>query len=185
MPMHNRTIRRLAAAGATAALAVTFNAAAAGAAAPDTGVVRQFTAPLTDLQPGVDDPLDGATAKLIMIEHASSTTFVLIVTGVDPAAAGQTYGAHLHVGPSVARDRAAAGPHYNVSVIEHWTTPKVSDQTEVWLDVTINAAGIGVSTTTVPFVPEPGVRSVVLHAEPTAPTGSAGPRLECLPVVWS
>src|SRR4029453_3895976 len=105
--MRNRNIRRLAAAGATAALAVTFNAAAAGAATADTGVGRQFTAPLTDLpprvadpldgdtgvvrqftspvtdpQPGVDAPLDGATAQLIMIEHAGSTTFVLIVTGV-------------------------------------------------------------------------------------------------------
>ena len=90
-----------------------FNAAAAGAVIPDAGVVRQFTAPLTDLQPGVDDPLDGATARLTMIEHAGSTTFVLIVTDVDPAAAGQTYGAHLHVGPCVAGEGAAAGPHYN------------------------------------------------------------------------
>ena len=37
MPMHNRTIQRLAAAAATAALVVTFNAAAAGAATPDKG----------------------------------------------------------------------------------------------------------------------------------------------------
>jgi hypothetical protein len=183
--MHSRTICRLVAAAVTAALVVTFNAAVAGAATDDRGLVGQFTAPLTDLQPGVDDPLDGATARLIMVEHAGSTTFVLIVTDVDPAAAGQTYGAHLHVGPCVAGDGAAAGPHYNVSVIEDWTTPEVSDETEVWLDVTINAAGVGLSTTTVPFVPEPGVRSVVLHAEATAPGGSAGPRLECLPVVWS
>jgi superoxide dismutase, Cu-Zn family len=183
--MRNRTIRRLAAAGATAALAVTFNAATAGAATPDTGLVRQFTAPLTDLQPGVDDPLDGATAQLTIIEHAGSTTFVLIVTGVDPAAAGQTYGAHLHVGPCIAGAGAAAGPHYNQSTVEGAAPPIVNDRTEVWLDVTINAAGVGVSTTTVPFVPEPGVRSVVLHAEETAPSGSAGARLECLPVVWS
>ena len=87
--MHNRTIQRLAAAAATAALVVTFNAAAAGAAIPDTREARQFTEPLTDLQPGVDDPLDGATARLIMTEHAGSTTFVLIVTGIDPAAAGK------------------------------------------------------------------------------------------------
>ena len=37
-----------------------------------------------------------------------------------------------------------------------WTTPEVSDETEVWLDVTINAAGVGVATTTVPFVPLTG-----------------------------
>jgi Cu/Zn superoxide dismutase len=183
--MRNRTTVRLAAAGATAALAVTFNAAAAGAATPDAGVVGQFTAPLTDLRPGVDDPLDGASAKLMMIQHDGSTTFVLIVTGVDRAAAGEAYGAHLHVGPCVAGDGAAAGPHYNQSIVEGAVPPIVNDRTEVWLDVTINAAGVGVSTTTVPFVPEPGVRSVILHAEETAPTGSAGARLECLPVIWS
>jgi hypothetical protein len=110
---------------------------------------------------------------------------VLIVTRVDPAAAGQPYGAHLHVGPCVAGDGPAAGPHYNQSVLDGDDPVALSDETEVWLDVSINAAGVGVSTTTVPFVPEPGVRSVVLHAEATAPSGSAGPRLECLPVVWS
>jgi Cu/Zn superoxide dismutase len=175
--MHNRTIRRLTAAAATAALVVTFNAAAAGAATADRGAVRQLTAPLTDLQPGVDDPLDGATARLIMIEHSGSTTFVLIVTRVDPTAAGRTYGAHLHVGPCVAGNGPAAGPHYN-------TGGAPSPTTEVWLDFTVNAGGVGVATTTVPFVPLSGVRSVVIHAEPTAPSGSAGDRLECLPVVW-
>ena len=183
--MDNRTIRRLSAAAATATLVVIFNAAAAGAATDDRGVVGQFTAPLTDLQPGVADPLDGATARLIMIEHAGSTTFVLSVTEVDPAAAGQTYGGHLHVGACVAGEGAAAGPHYNRSTVEGDVPPIVTDQTEVWLDVTINAAGVGVSTTTVPFVPEPGARSVVLHAEATTSSGSAGARLECLPVVWS
>ena len=64
--------------------------------------------------------------------------------------------------------------------------PAVNDQTEVWLDFTVNAEGVGVATTTVPFVPEPDdARSVVIHAEPTAPNGTAGQRLECLPVVWS
>jgi Cu/Zn superoxide dismutase len=180
--MHNGTIRRLAAAGATAALAVTFNAAAAGAAPPDAGVVGQFTAPLTDLLSGVDDRLDGATAQLIMIEHAGSTTFVLRVTGVDPAAAGETYGAHLHAGPCVAGNGPAAGPHYNST---GQPPTAVNDQTEVWLDFTVNAGGVGVATTTVPFVPLSGERSVVIHAEPTAPSGTAGVRLECLPVVWS
>ena len=179
--MHNRTIRRLAAAGAAAAFAVTFNAAAAGAAAPDTGVVRQFTAPLTDLQPG-DDPLDGATAQLIMIEHAGSTTFVLIVTGIDRDVAGTTYGAHLHVGPCVEGNGAAAGPHYNST---GQPPTEVSPDTEVWLDFTVTAGGTGVSVTTVPFVPAAGEnRSVVIHAEPTSPTGGAGARQACLQVVW-
>jgi hypothetical protein len=36
----------------------------------------------------------------------------------------------------------------------------------------------------VPFVPVPGERAVVVHAEETAPNGTAGARLVCLPVVW-
>jgi superoxide dismutase, Cu-Zn family len=36
----------------------------------------------------------------------------------------------------------------------------------------------------VPFEVEPGDRAVVVHAEATAPNGTAGPRLACLPVVW-
>ena len=76
---------------------------------------------------------------------------------------------------------AAAGPHYNVSGT---TPPLVSDQTEVWLDFTAATDGTGAADTTVPFLPTPGTRSVVIHAEATAPNGTAGPRLVCLPVAW-
>jgi hypothetical protein len=60
----------------------------------------------------------------------------------------------------------------------------VSPETEVWLDLTLDRHGRGRSVAVVPFVPEPGTRSVVLHAMPTDPSGAAGPRLACLPVVW-
>jgi Cu/Zn superoxide dismutase len=116
-----------------------------------------------------------------MTPNAHGTLFHLRVKGIDPAAAGHVYGAHLHVGPCVAGDGAAAGPHYNASTT---TPPVVSDQTEVWLDFTATADGTGAADTTVPFLPTPGTRSVVIHAESTAPNGTAGPRLVCLPVVW-
>ena len=114
-----------------------------------------------------------------MIEHAGSTTFMLIVTGIDPPRRGTRTGhtcTSAHASP-------ARGP-----TLARTTTPSrerttgVSDQTEVWLDVTINAGGVGVATTTVPFVPLTGDRSVVIHQEPTSPTGGAGGRQACLPV---
>ena len=75
----------------------------------------------------------------------------------------------------------ASGPHYNVSTA---TPPVVSDQTEVWLDFTVTTDGTGAGDASVPFVPVPGDRAVVVHAEETAPNGTAGARLVCLPVVW-
>ncbi len=153
----------------------------AGSAAPVMAApaAQTFAAPLSDLLLATSGPLDGASARLIMTSHDGSTTFVLIVTGIDPAAAANTYGAHLHVGPCIAGEPATAGPHYN-STGQPPTV--VSDQTEVWLDFTVNAGGVGVATTTVPFVPLAGDRSVFIHQEPTSPTGGAGGRQACLPV---
>ena len=61
----------------------------------------------------------------------------------------------------------------------------LDDQTEVWLDFTVLPGGVGVATTRVPFVPQPGNRAVVIHAEATRPNGTAGARLACLPVSLS
>ena len=57
-------------------------------------------------------------------------------------------------------------------------------QREVWLDVTSDANGRGVATTTVPWAFTPGsAGSVVIHALPTnALTGAAGARLACTSV---
>ncbi len=111
-----------------------------------------------------------------------SSYFVLTVRGVDPSAAGTTFGAHLHEKSCVAGDGAAAGPHYNTDLIAGILPPVVSPTTEVWLDLAPTAAGEGRAVAKVPFVPEPGERSIVIHADPTAPNGTAGPRLACLPL---
>jgi Cu/Zn superoxide dismutase len=140
-----------------------------------------FRGDLVDLSSATADPFGGASAHLVMTPNAHGTLFHLRLQGIDPAVAGHDYGAHLHVGPCVTGDGAAAGPHYNASTS---TPPLVSDQTEVWLDFTVTANGTGAADTTVPFVPAPGTRSVVIHAEPTAANGTAGPRLVCLPVAW-
>jgi Cu/Zn superoxide dismutase len=144
-----------------------------------------FQGSLRDLQPSRSDPLDGARARLVVAQHASSSTFVLVVSGVAPQGVGKTYGAHLHSGPCVAGDPAAAGPHYNQSSENGVVPPVVSDQTEVWLDVTVGPDGGAVAVTHVPFVPTLKDRAVVLHEKATDDHGTAGARLACLPVNWS
>ena len=94
------------------------------------------------------------------------------------------FGAHLHLGPCVAGNGAAALAHYNTDVLAGVTPPEISEDTEVWLDFTVDD-GAGTATASVPFVPLPGTRSVVVHAmETDHETGGAGARLACVPVVW-
>jgi Cu/Zn superoxide dismutase len=135
---------------------------------------------LRDFAPSVANATDGAEAHLWAVAGGGRTTFWVLLTGLDPDAAGTTYGVHVHVGPCVAGNGAAAGPHYNTG-----GTP--SPETEVWLDFTVLPGGFGFAVTTVPFEIEPGdAQSIVIHAEPTqegGPTpGAAGGRQACLPV---
>ena len=93
--------------------------------------------------------------------------------------AGRTFGAHVHTGTCGA-DPLASGGHY-----QHSTDPAVPlAQREVWLDVTADADGRGVATTTVPWTFAAGsAGSVVIHALPTNTlTGAAGARLACTSV---
>lgn len=170
----NALRRRVAVGVATLGLATTVAPAVAD-------VAMRFRADLRDLAPATAGPFDAARAKLTL-DTSDGTRAVLIVHGVDPAVAGRTFGAHLHVGPCVAGNGAAALGHYNHS----GTVPAtVDDRTEIWLDVTINAEGNGRSVSRVDWAPLAGARSVVVHANPTAPDGTAGARLACLPVEWS
>ena len=108
---------------------------------------------------------------------------MLRVRGVE-GADGQTFGAHLHLGPCVAGQPAAALGHYNTDVLAGVVSPETNERTEVWLDVTVDD-GSGTATASVPFVPSPGERSIVIHAVATDhDTGTAGARLACLPVEW-
>lgn len=157
----------------------------AGARAGHDAAAHVFQGSLRDLQPSRSDPLDGARARLVLAQHGGSSTFVLVVSGVAAEGTGKTYGAHLHTGPCVTGDGAAAGPHYNQSTVNGVVPPVVSDQTEVWLDVTIGPDGRAVAVTHVPFVPSPGNRALVLHEKATDDHGTAGARLACLPVSWS
>jgi len=146
-------------------------------------VVRS-SGPLSDLDPTATGPFDGASAavRISLLPHGGSRT-LLLVRGID-GAEGQTFGAHLHAGPCVAGQPAAALGHYNTDVLAGVVPPEISDRTEIWLDFTVDDEG-GRATASVPFVPQPGTRSVVIHAAATDHhTGTAGARLACLPVVW-
>lgn len=173
------TSHHLLAAAAIVALA----AAPVSAAAAEHGPVVRSSGALADLQPAAG-PFDGATAAFQLVESARGSHAVLRVRGIGAEADGRTYGAHLHLGPCVAGNGAAALGHYNTDVLAGVTSPEVSERTEVWLDLAVDD-GAATATASVPFVPLPGPRSVVVHALATDHhTGLAGARLACLPVVW-
>ena len=125
---------------------------------------------------------DAAYADITTQVHAwtrgESTRVRLMVTGLPPS---RTFGAHVHTG-SCGADPLASGGHYQHS--SDTTVPLA--QREVWLDVTSDAEGRGVATTTVPWSFAPGTAgSVVIHAQPTNQmTGAAGARLACTTVAF-
>ena len=139
---------------------------------------------LTDLDPVVRSALDGASASATMF-GVRSTFFYLRVEGINEAAAGQRFGAHLHTGPCRTGLPLEAGGHYNVQLQANIIPAAVSPDTEVWLDFRVNSDGEARSTESVPFVPTVGERSIVIHRDPTmdsgAGVGTAGPRVACLP----
>jgi hypothetical protein len=132
--------------------------------------------PLSDLQPISSQATDRAWAVASATVAEGRTIVRLNVKDLDRLAAGTTFGAHVHVGPCVEGDGAAALGHYNHG-------GGVSAETEVWLDFTVTEGGTGHATAIVPFeIPEGAASSIVIHALPTAADGSAGARLACLPL---
>ena len=170
---------------AVSALVVVPSVQMASAETSDSGagVVIELGA-LRDLAPATAGPLDGAYAVFRMVSEDGHSAVRLNVYGIDRSVAGRTFGAHLHVGPCVEGNGAAAGPHYNTDTLAGVVPPRVDPTTEVWLDFTTTSGGTGHAVAAVPFIPQPGTRSVVIHQEPTDDHGTAGPRLACLPVTW-
>lgn len=129
--------------------------------------------------PTTPDVFKGARATAMMMGLNDESTFRLSIKGIDESAAGNEYPAHVHVGPCIAKDPAAAGGHYNVSSD---VPPLVSETTEVHLDFTVNDQGSARITLSVPFVPTAGTRSIVIHSDETPAPGSSPTRLACLPL---
>ena len=164
----------------TAAVLAAGLTAATGPAVAEAPPVVYASGSLSDLAPSTANVTDAASARVFAISSGTSTFFVFLLSGLDPDAAGETYGAHVHVGPCVAGNGAAAGPHYNTG-----GTP--SPETEVWLDFTVLPGGFAYAIAQAPFTIEPGTaQSVVVHAQPTQAggdtPGAAGGRIACLPV---
>lgn len=134
-------------------------------------------APLSDVST-LADPTDGAWAVASATVGEGRTVVVFNVKDLDRNAAGRRLGAHVHTGPCVAGDGAAASGHYKVP------GAPVSPETEVWLDFTITNGGTGHAKAVVPFEIAPGeAHSIMIHRDPTtASTGAAGPRLACIPL---
>jgi Cu/Zn superoxide dismutase len=177
-----RKILTMTAVGAAAGLVAVPVTAAQADDSPARVVTEQGE--LSDLIPAAAGPLDGARAVLVMVSDDGQSSVRLHVSGIDRSVAGRTFGAHLHFGPCVAGNGAAAGPHYNTDTLAGRVPPRVDETTEVWLDFTVTEGGTGHAAAEVPFVPQPGNRSIVIHQEPTDPSGAAGPRLACLPLSW-
>jgi len=129
---------------------------------------------LTDLRSTVD-PTDGASGRATGVRRPGQTVVVLNIQGIDQAAVGRTFGAHVHIGPCTINNGGAALGHYNHG-------GGISSDTEVWLDFTVTAGGTGHSTAIVPFdIPEDAAASIVVHELPTDPsTGLAGARIACI-----
>ena len=152
---------------------------AAGTAPADAFTWVRAVGRLSDLS-AATNATDGAEAQLFALGRGDDrSSFYLILTGLDPEAAGTTYGAHVHVGPCVAGNGAAALGHFNTG-----TGGPPSPLNEVWLDFTVRPGGVAYSGATVPFEIAPGdAQSLVVHALPTQTgTGVAGGRIACLPV---
>ena len=166
----------------TGALVLVLSAGAAQAGGTHLRIVSSGS--LGDYATAVDGPFDDASATATIHSRHRSSTVTFEVRGIDRAVAGTRFGAHLHRGPCVPDDSIAALAHYNTDVLAGRTPPRVDRTTEVWLDFTVTSSGRGAAVARVPFVPEPGNRAVVIHADETHPDGTAGGRLACLPLVW-
>ncbi|MFI6819069.1 superoxide dismutase family protein [Nonomuraea sp. NPDC050328] len=114
---------------------------------------------------------EGARASASVDSTATGTVSSLTVEGLLPQ---RTYGAHLHANACGAKPDDA-GPHF-----QH-THGQANATSEVWLDLTTDEAGTGQATAKHSWsLGAMTPKSAVIHAQPTKPDGTAGPRVACL-----
>ena len=155
--------------GAMAATIVVAGLVGAGAAPGSSG---RSTGP--EYTYGTTGEFTGATAEVHVVTTGRGGSMVTLHVRDADAVAGRTFGAHVHRSPCGA-DGSAAGGHY-----QHAPTGDLEGR-EVWLDVTVNAAGNGHAEARRPWsVDQSSPRSVIIHAAPTASDGTAGARLACI-----
>ena len=115
-----------------------------------------------------------ATARAHVVHTGNGGTHVTLhIVGVENSA-GKTFGAHVHKYPCGNRD--SSNPHYQDATV----TAALEDQ-EIWLDFTVNAAGIGHAEANRPWsLADSTHRSVMIHARSTRASNGAGPKLVCI-----
>jgi superoxide dismutase, Cu-Zn family len=167
--MNNHSIKKIAAPSlALAAIVVTGAgvAAAIGGSSQSSGPDYVYSsAQLAD-----------SSARVHVVDTGNGKTHVTLhVTGV-AAAAGTTFGAHVHTNPCGDSGLAAGGHYQDAAMTEHLV------DREVWLDFTVDDEGNGSALARRPWSLDQGdPRSVIIHALPTNPeTGVAGARLACI-----
>lgn len=115
-----------------------------------------------------------ATAEVHVVTTGDGGSMIALHVRDADAEAGRTFGAHVHQLPC-GTAATAAGGHY-----QHASSGDLEGR-EVWLDFTVNRAGNGHAEARRPWaVDQSSPRSVIIHADPTAADGNAGPRLACI-----
>ena len=192
LTLGGETLRRItkAALGGIAGCALVLGGTQAAVGALE-GTYRFSRADLVDPEsPFVNDAaFASAKAKTTIIETSdpSTTTITIRVTGIDPTAEGQEFGAHLHVG-----DCDKTGGHYQH--VFGTGDAFVNDQNEAWISIVPDVDGMALGTTTVEWVPDDdkytdafalGKMSIVIHKGPLRPTEDLpgpGPKQACFPL---
>lgn len=123
---------------------------------------------------GTTDEFSAATADVHVVATGVGGSLVALHVRNADAAAGRTFGAHVHQS-RCGTEGSAAGGHY-----QHASTGDLEAR-EVWLDFAVNRAGNGHAEARRPWaIDQSSPRSVIIHAGPTAPDGTAGARLACI-----
>jgi hypothetical protein len=129
-----------------------------------------------DVDPA-DIAFDTATATVRIMDTPDGTGFKLRVEGIATSVAGQTFGAHLHIGPCSALPLSdTTGVHYR-DVEAAGATP----ENEVWFALVPSANGVATDDTFVSFKPV-GAESIVIHHHANDAQGKAGPKEVCVPL---
>ena len=141
--------------------------------------VGDLLAPPPEVDPvdPADIAFDTATATVRIMDTPLGTGFKLRVEGIDTSVAGQTFGAHLHIGTCSALPLAdTTGGHYR-NVPEEGATP----ENEVWFALVPSANGVATDDTFASFKPV-GAQSIVIHHHANNAQGQAGPKEVCVPL---
>lgn len=156
------------------AACVTLGALGAAGAAVAAGNATRSSGP--DYRYGLSNPFADASAVVQVVHSGNESTHVTLQVKGAKAAAGGTFGAHVHVDPC-GESGGDAGGHY-----QHADATGSLEDREVWLDFTVNRAGNAHAEAVRPWPLDDGSpRSVIVHEAATnADTGVAGARLACI-----